>query len=371
MSHRPLSMDSRDTSMSNSSSRPVDTSAESGSASGFSLPLRSTRTSSTPDSPSTINGTLGASNDYLVPTEKKTGGATNHGQDLPEAVVRSIGRNGLPLELETSFTRSPRRLDGYASLPQSDPPLPPLGGGGSIVEHKNSEGRSNGRITNKTYGLSSGVTGAGNSSNMSGSKSTQPLLDASPTMEFEQQAAAASSPPHVAASAPKNNNNNNNNKNSQSVILSSSSSPPLPSSSSSPPSNGFPSPAVAIPPAANVRGGYPSNAAAGADLAPSPGTLFAMGPLPPTPTDQAPALSDESPATPSAALSGGVLPLDVSSLRSQKAPPAAHLISNYPYRAVPASGLGAGKESASGVPYTINASGKERGAKDPSSEISV
>ena len=303
VSHRPLSMDSRDTSMSNSSSRPVDTSAESGSASGFSLPLRGTRTNSTPDSPSTIEGTIGNSNDYLIPgkTTKSPGGTTTtnvsrpslgsmDSSDLGDSTEVLRGSNGRPAELETSFTRSPRRTDGYTSLPQNEQ-LP---------------SSNPGRITNKSYGLGGhGSTPSSRRNHMSGSRSTQPLLE-SPT---SYQPGASSPTMEVPPRPPP-----------KTVIT---------------PSNGK-----------KDTGNYSTR------------------PLPPTPTDQVPALSDESPMTPSTSL-----PLDPASLRSNQT----NLIPNYQYRLPGASpsGLGNGAGQREGVPFTINADGKTAASVDPANEISV
>ena len=102
MFHRPLSMDSRDTSLSNSSGRPVETSVESGS--GFSLPMRSHKHSlTTPESPSNANG------DYLVPNNdavqlQQLGRrrlSSHHGNERSEGI--RVG------EHETSFTTNPPR----------------------------------------------------------------------------------------------------------------------------------------------------------------------------------------------------------------------------------------------------------------------
>ncbi len=212
ISHRPLSMDSRDTSMSNSSSRGGNmnsgnnsgnnsTGAGAGnsadSASGYSLPMRrrqgscgghrgggGTTASSTPDSPSTINGTLGASSDYLVPTSNSNNEGTSFtgstrrkrslgsppttfggSQDSPLGqAAMVVSRDGAPIELETSFTHSPRRGGGYSTLPQSDP--------------ASSNSNPAGRVANKSYGLT-GASLAGAGGRLSMSSSTQPLLSSS------------------------------------------------------------------------------------------------------------------------------------------------------------------------------------------------
>eukprot|EP00094_Tigriopus_californicus_P000196 TCALIF_00190-PA protein Name:"Similar to ALK ALK tyrosine kinase receptor (Homo sapiens)" AED:0.10 eAED:0.10 QI:0/0.88/0.72/0.94/0.88/0.94/18/0/1347 len=164
----------RDTSASSGSGgRGVDTSAESGS--GFSLPMRNQRTSSVPDSPSTLNGN-GTSSDYLVPTNgsasSKRPSFRSQSQSIESSMeaeaqpVQRVGRNGNPIELETSFTKSPRRSDGYSTLPQVDKQPDP-------VQHMELQ---KGRISNRAYGLS-GVREPHTQRMMSGSKSTQPLLD--------------------------------------------------------------------------------------------------------------------------------------------------------------------------------------------------
>ncbi len=185
VSHRPLSMDSRDTSMSNSSrggggggtsggggggGGGAGSSAESGS--GFSLPLRSSqRTSSTPDSPSTLNGTLGASSDYLVPSAK--------GPPLPpplssqqKALRQHLNLGPSPAtQVETSFSHTPPlpaqvepdHKDGGSQRPQRPRQLKPQLASASSV------GKPQPPVANLSYGLT-------HSSLLRGSKSTQPLL---------------------------------------------------------------------------------------------------------------------------------------------------------------------------------------------------
>lgn len=155
ISHRPLSIDSRDTSMSSNSrgSRTAACNADSnGSAdSGFNLPMRncSQKNSciSTPDSPSGHS-----SSDYLVPTSNKgESKITSVTSPESEPMLRG-GYNGLPLELETSFTRTPKS---------------------NAKEYSDIGVRTKaGRIANKAYGLTNSIGGR-----LSGSKSTQPLLD--------------------------------------------------------------------------------------------------------------------------------------------------------------------------------------------------
>jgi len=147
-SHRPLSMDSRETSMSsgsrgNTSGGNVSTGAvgqngkdgkdakdgkdgkdpaSADSVSGYSLPLRSQKTnnSSAPDSPSTLDGTLGNSSDYLVPTtattsvasmQPRNGAASMRQRSLDDAAEGDalLAAGG---ELETSFSYAPRRMRG-------------------------------------------------------------------------------------------------------------------------------------------------------------------------------------------------------------------------------------------------------------------
>jgi hypothetical protein len=164
--NRQLSMDSRETSVSGGSSgRAVDSSADS--ASGFSLPMRGAANSavgtagdhcSVPDSPTTLNGTLATSSDFLVPTEARCAPVAA----AAESTVRAACRNGHPLELETSFTntRSPRRSGAYTGLPTSEQQVRQMGGAGS----------------NRSYGLS-GPRG------MAESRSTQPLLGGGASLE--------------------------------------------------------------------------------------------------------------------------------------------------------------------------------------------
>lgn len=334
MFHRPLSMDSRDTSASNSSGRPVDTSAESGS--GFSLPMRN---QSVPDSPSTINGTLGSSSDYLVPTAKglnnnhpAKGSSSSRKPESPtlsdhenavqaesEPMIRGIGRNGVPLELETSFStpngqfKSPRRSDGYSSLPQSEAPLPPSSSLSSS-SGRHHQPPYNGRISNMAYGLTSGVSGSSSrpsfNQRLSGSKSTQPLL------EHE----------HTPSLSPEN---------------------PYPPSTSSVISLGRPM--------------YSSPTVAAVAASPGGGDLLAAddvddgcptGPLPPTPTDQPPSAAE----TPS---SNNSLPLDVNSLRSHGNLPAPR---NY---MGPGSGGGESGGSGSGGPGSGEGHSPLNGAAPP------
>ena len=197
MSHRPLSIDSRDNSMSTSSRGAVDSSADSGS--GFSLPMRSQRTSSTPDSPSTLNETLGASSDYLVPTTQSNDLANVKQQYQQQGPWRKSQENGLdqqsqshqngqelePMltgatsqlgshEVETSFIQKPTSLNTAKKTAPS-------------------------RISNKAYGLTSSNRPMP-SYNITGSASTQPLLSSPESGLFEAPSGGGIPSVSVAAS---------------------------------------------------------------------------------------------------------------------------------------------------------------------------
>ena len=77
-----------------------------------------------------------------------------------------------PVELETSFSHSPRRgLSGYRSLPQPDPAASASASRAPGVGSGNNGGRAN-----KSYGLTSGG-GGGGGDHLSLSLSTQGLLE--------------------------------------------------------------------------------------------------------------------------------------------------------------------------------------------------